>query len=270
MVKKKNLIYQYWLGKPGEAVKYGVENMKNYADRIGAEYIFKTDPYWAQMYCDIPTYYNAFEPIWAERFEEYDNILFADTDVFSVDCLKESIFDQKIGDIGICREEHKEITRGRGEGIFNNKTDKLWNSYLKTKYKVDMPLNDNGDMKIFNTGVVMYSPEGREKARKGFVPFQEYIDYMRGTSLPRFYQIDQNYLHAMMFIADMDITEMDHGWNTYIHYAGNSDVTPRPVYDGRDDREAKLCHVQLRNADNHNGPWHYTIVNKPQSEWDLP
>ena len=93
----KNLIYQYWLGTPGDAVKYGVENMRTYAERIGAEYQFKTNPRWAQEYTDIPQYYNAFEPIWGKRFEEYDNILFADTDVFAVEGLQESIFDQDIG-----------------------------------------------------------------------------------------------------------------------------------------------------------------------------
>lgn len=270
MVKKKNLIYQYWLGKPGEGVKHGVENMKAYAERIGAEYIFKHNPTWAQRYTDVPQYYNAFEPIWNSSFDDYDKILFADTDIFAVDGLKESIFDQDIKDIGICREVHKEITRGRGEGMFNNKTDKLWNSYLKNKYKISLPLNENGDMKIFNSGVVVYTPEGRKKARDGFAPFQEYVNYIRNTSLPRFYQLDQNYLHAMMFVAKMDITEMYHGWNTYIHYQGNSSEVPRPVFDGREDREAKLCHVQLRNADNKNAEWHYTVVNRPQSEWTLP
>jgi len=266
----KNLIYQYWLGTPGDAVKYGVENMRTYAERIGAEYQFKTNPRWAQEYTDIPQYYNAFEPIWGKRFEEYDNILFADTDVFAVEGLQESIFDQDVADIGICRELHKEITRGKGEGMFNKKTDTLWSNYILRKYNKRMPVNDNGDMKVFNTGVVLYTPEGREKARKGFDAFNEYVTYIRGTSLPKFYTIDQNYLHAMMFVANMDITEMDHGWNTQIHYAGNADKTPRPVFDGRDDRDAKLCHVQLRNADNHDGHWHYTIVNRPQSEWQLP
>ena len=85
--------------------------------------------------------------------------MFADTDIFAVQDLSESIFDQDIADIGVCREEHKEISRAKGEGLFTSKHDRLWNSYLKNKYKVDMPLNDNGDMKIFNSGVVVYTRE---------------------------------------------------------------------------------------------------------------
>ena len=267
----KNLIYQYWLGNRPIGVNAGIDNMKSYAEQVGADYIFQTNPRWAADYCDIPEYYNAFEPIYNQKvFDQYDKILFVDTDVFAVDGLQENIFDQEIADIGICREKHKEITRGKGEGNINAKTDKLWNAYLVKKYGKSMPLNDNGDMKVFNTGVVMYTPEGREKARKNFKPFQEYINYIRATSLNRFYQIDQNYLHAMLTIADMNVTEMDDGWNTYIHYAGNAAEVPRPVYDGRDDRDAKFVHVQLRNADNKDAAWHHTIVNKPQSEWKLP
>lgn len=268
----KNLIYQYWLGNTRPiGVNAGVENMKNYAERIGAEYIFQTNPTWATDRCSYPQYYSAFEPIYnTDVFEQYDNILFADTDIFAVDDLEEDIFDQEIADIGICRELHKEVTRGRGEGINNNKTDKLWNSWLQNKYKKSMPLNDNGDMKVYNSGVVVYTKKGREKARQNFRPFQEYINLIRTSSLSKFYQLDQNYLHAMLTIANMDVTEMDPGWNAYIHYAGNAAEVPRPVFDGRDHWNAKLTHVQLRGADHHDAAWHHTIVNKPQSEWKLP
>jgi len=267
----KNLIYQYWLGQRKDSANAGIENMKNYAESVGAEYIFQSNPKWAQQYVDIPQYYNAFEPVYnKDMFERFDKILFVDTDVFAVEGLEENIFDLDIGDIGICREKHKEETRGRGEGNINNRTDRLWNGYMVNKYGSSMPKNEDGHMKVFNSGVVLYTPEGREKARNNWKPFQEYVDHVRNSSLPRFYQIDQNYLHAMLTVADMNVTEMDDGWNTYIHYAGNAAEVPRPVFDGRDQWTAKFCHVQLRHADNHDAEWHHTIVNKPQSEWKLP
>ncbi len=74
----------------------------------------------------------------------------------------------------------------------------------------------------------------------------------------------------MLTVAGMNVKEMDNGWNTYIHYAGNAKKIPRPVYDGREDMAAKLVHVQLRNADNKDAAWHHTVVNKPQAEWELP
>ena len=81
----KTLIYQYWLGKPGIAVKAGIENMKAYANQIGADYKFAKNPTWGSNHCDIPEYYNAFEPIYnPEFYEKYDKILFVDTDVFAV------------------------------------------------------------------------------------------------------------------------------------------------------------------------------------------
>ena len=36
----RNLIYQYWDGKPTQGVIAGTKAMKQYADRIGAEYLF--------------------------------------------------------------------------------------------------------------------------------------------------------------------------------------------------------------------------------------
>ena len=264
----KNLIYQYWLGNPGIAVQHGVENMKAYAARIGAEHEFQKNPTWAKQKCDYPQYYNAFAPIWEDRFSEYDKILFVDTDVFAVDGLNENIFDQDIKEIGICDEPHKEISRLTASGAINTAQDEKWNKVLIQKFGKEMPRNKAGNLKIFNSGVVVYTPEGREKARKNWVPFQKYIDTVRAGGLGRFYTIDQNYLHAMLIIGNHDYTVMHNGWNSYVHYDGESKTVPRAVIDTRTE-ETKFVHVQLRGADDRDGAWHNTVVNRPVSEWKL-
>lgn len=264
----KNLIYQYWLGAPGPAVQHGVANMQEYAKRIGAEYEFKINPIWAQKYCDIPQYYNAFEPIWEKRFEKYDNILFADTDVFAVDGLTENIFDQDIPEIGICDEPHKEISHLTTRSHINTARDEQWNEVMKSRFGKEMPRNKRGNLKIYNSGVVLYTQAGREKARKNWLPFKEYIDAVRFAGCNRFYTIDQNYLHAMLIIGKHNFTLMDSGWNSYVHYDGDSNTVPRAVIDNRTNK-TKLVHVQLRGADNEDADWHYTVVNKPVSEWKL-
>lgn len=263
----KNLIYQYWLGNPKPAVKHGKANMKAYAETIGADYKFKFNPTWANNYCDIPQYYNAFEPIWNDKYhEEYDNILFVDLDVFAVDGLTENIFDQDIKEIGICDEPHKEKSHVTTKGPINTANDEKWNKVMRQRFGREMPRNEKGNLKIYNSGVVVYTREGREKARKNWVPFQEYINYVRMGGLSTFYTIDQNYLHAMLIVADHDFTLMNNGWNSYVHFDGDSKTTPRAVIDNRTD-ETKLVHVQLRGADNQDAAWHHTIVNKPVSEW---
>lgn len=265
-----NLIYQYWLGTPGIGVQHGVENMKAYAKRIGAEYEFATNPGWAQKYCSPKhaQYYNAFEPIWSDRFSEFDKILFVDTDVFAVDGLDESIFDQDIAEIGICDEPHKEISHLTTRSAINTAQDEKWNKVIAQRFGKEMPRNDDGNLKIFNSGVVVYTPEGREKARKNWVPFSEYINAAQSSGLNRFYSIDQNYLHAMLMIGEHDYTVMHNGWNSYVHYDGDSNTVPRAVIDTRTE-ETKFVHVQLRGADDRDGDWHSTVVNRPVAEWDL-
>lgn len=265
-----NLIYQYWLGTPGIGVRHGVENMKAYAKRIGAEYEFVTNPGWAQKYCSPKhaQYYNAFEPIWSDRFSEFDKILFVDTDVFAVDGLDESIFDQDIAEIGICDEPHKEISHLTTRSAINTAQDEKWNKVIAQRFGKEMPRNDAGNLKIFNSGVVVYTPEGREKARKNWVSFSEYINAAQSSGLNRFYSIDQNYLHAMLIIGEHDYTVMHNGWNSYVHYDGDSKTVPRAVIDTRTE-ETKFVHVQLRGADDRDGDWHSTVVNRPVAEWDL-
>ena len=126
--------------------------------------------------------------------------------------------------------------------------------------------NKDGHLKIFNSGVVLYSNKGLKKAQEVFKPFQEYIDLIRSNGLDRFYSLDQNYLNAM--IVNLDYTIMHNGWNSYVHYDGESKTTPRAVIDTRTS-ETKMVHVQLRGADNHDEKWHYDIVNKPTNEWNL-
>jgi hypothetical protein len=72
----------------------------------------------------------------------------------------------------------------------------------------------------------------------------------------------------MLTIGEMDYTVMHSGWNSYVHYDGDSKTTPRAVIDTRTE-ETKLVHVQLRNADNQDADWHKVVVNRPVSEWKL-
>jgi hypothetical protein len=264
----KNLIYQYWLGNPGIAVEAGIENMKAYAKRIGAEYQFVKDPKWAKGYCDIPQYYNAFEPIYNQDYWVYDNIMFVDTDVFAVKDLEENVFDQDIEYVGICDEPHKEISHLTTKGQINTRNDETWATLMKDQYGFDMPRNEAGNLKIYNSGVVVYTNKGLKQAKDTFQGFQGYINSVRYKGLPKFYTIDQNYLHAMIFNGQMNPTLMHSGWNSYVHFDGESKTTPRAVIDTRTD-ETKLVHVQLRGADDQDAAWHDVVVNQPTSEWKL-
>ena len=96
----KNLIYQYWDGNLFPGVIAGSETMKKYSDRIGSDYLFEHNPKFVTNLGRYSPHYGSFKPIYDESFHEYDNVLFTDTDVFPVDGLEESIFDDFDADMG--------------------------------------------------------------------------------------------------------------------------------------------------------------------------
>ena len=71
-----------------------------------------------------------------------------------------------------------------------------------------------------------------------------------------------------MFVMKLDYTEMDNGWNSYVHYTGDANKKPRPVNDSRN-KDTKFVHIQLRGADDYDSDKLWRVVNKPKKEWML-
>ena len=46
----KNCVYQYWDGPVRESCRAGVDAMREYANRIGAEYIFDDNPHFLKSH----------------------------------------------------------------------------------------------------------------------------------------------------------------------------------------------------------------------------
>ena len=265
----KNLIYQCWTGKIRSGCLASKQNMQEYAKRINSDYLFAENPNIASKTCDVPYYYEKLNPILDKKFKKYDNILCVDMDVFTVDNLQKNIFDEQISDIGICTEPLQPEIRAKLLGArIGKEKDEKWAKLVKEKWNVDMPRNENGLLKVYNTGMIVFSNKGLSKIKERFVPFQTYIDYIRSHELGHFYTIDQNYLHAMMFVMKLDYTEMDNGWNSYVHYTGDANKKPRPVNDSRN-KDTKFVHIQLRGADDYDSDKLWRVVNKPEKEWML-
>ena len=266
----KNLIYQYWDGNILPGVKAGSENMKKYAERIGAEYLFEHNPRFVKNLGTYSPHYGAFKPIYDESFYEYDNVLFTDTDVFAVADLKESIFENFDADIGICTEPFQPAQRKKIPGGICGEMDERWAAVVKAKWNVDMPRTPEGLLKVYNSGVVMYSNKGLINAKKKFTPFKEYVDLIKSKRINNFYTSDQNYIHAMLKVAKMDYVELDAGWNSFIH-PYHVDVSKKEVKinDSRTDT-TKFVHIQLRSADHWDAATQERITNLPQIEWAIP
>jgi len=261
----KNLIYQYWDGDYLQGCTAGQDNMRAYAERIGAEYLFEHNPRFVTRFGSRSHFYGTFKPVYDESFHKYDNVLYVDTDVFAVDGLNESIFDGFDSDIGICEEATQPELRLKTAGRITSAGDEKWAQLVDSKWGVKVPRTESGLVKVYNAGVVLFSNAGLLKAKEIFMPFDEYVDTIRASGLPPFYTDDQPYLHMML--DRMDWVEMDGGWNSFVHYAQNAGG-PKFVNDTRT-KDTKFVHVQLASADHNDAEWHHTIVNKPQDEWDI-
>lgn len=265
----KNVIYQVWSGILTEECKVSSKLMKAYAERIGADYILDIDPNIAGKLCDVPKYFEWLNPVLDDRFLKYDKVLTVDLDVFPVDGLAENIFELDTGDVGVCVERFQGKSRASITiaGI-DKANDEKWARDVNRKWSAKFPRDADGHLKIYNAGVVVFSREGIMKAKK-WTPFQEYIDYIRSCGLPRFYWVDQDYLHAMLCCdKTIDYVEMPSDWNCQIHYIrGPLSLEYGRVNDERSPN-TKFVHVQMSGM-----KWDekglYQIVNLPKNEWEF-
>ena len=257
-----NLIYQFWSGKVPFYARESSKAIKAYADMVGAEYRFDDNP----KPLNVPNaeYLNCFRPLLDESFLKYDKVLFLDMDIFPREGIAENIFDVPVKGIGICEEPQQPDLRETASGPINSKADNAWAKILKTRWNIDHPRDEKGRCRVFNSGVVMYTREGIEQAKKHFIDFKQYTHAMAG--LNRFYALDQNYLNANLFSDKIDWTIMSTDWNTQIHYIGDPNLKPRPIYDVRNEN-TKFVHIQLRGRDQLTTEKIYDITNKPISEW---
>ena len=257
---------------------------KAYAERIGAEYRFDHNPNIAGRTISrrlfrrqaLVRYYECLNMLVDDAFLQYDNVLVLDMDIFAVDGLQESIFDADFGDLGICTEP----SQTRLHAIHPNKpvgqrNHKRWEKALREKWNINLPRTDAGWIKIYNSGVILFSRQGLLKARERFVSFNDYIFAMRQVGgwlppmpivphclqrLPRFYWFDQHYLHAMMLYARLDYTELHNGWNSYIQWSGQIDERTA---------ETRLVHIQIRGSEVYDADTLHRITNLPQAQWRI-
>ena len=132
-----------------------------------------------------------------------------------------------------------------------------------------MPRTSKGLLKVYNSGVVMYSNAGLKAAKEKFVPFQEYVNLINShREVGSFYTSDQSYLHAMLFVSGIKYVELDNGWNSFIHYA-NTKKSNGPYVNDTRTKNTKFVHIQLSGADHRDEDTHWRITNLPQSEWNL-
>ncbi len=253
-----NCIYQMWDGNMPTGEVAGSIEMARYADRIGARYRFDLNAHYFQ---GLKPSYGRFRVLHDPQFAEFDDVLYADTDVWPVNDLREDIFAGFSGDIGICTEPLQPVFRQEATKGICAEADEAWAKRVHKVYGVEMPRDEQGRLLVFNGGLQLWSRAGRTIAQIRFVDMKQYIYDMRG--LHPFYLLDQNYLHAMMVFAELKVVRLDNDWNRYVHYQ------PYPHVSDQRTPTTKMVHVQLRGAGNYDADKLRRIVNRPQEEWNL-
>ena len=243
--------------------------IKKYAINIDVDYLFELNPhYYAGKLGPYSAHFGALKAAFSNKFDEYDYVLFCDTDIIPKTDLTENIFKEYNGiEFGICEEWNQPEIRLTCSSDINNKNDEKWLKVLKEQLpSLNYPRNKNKLPRVFNSGVVLYSKMGREKAKKMFMDPKKYVD-MVIHQLPSFYASDQPYLNIMMNHLNWEV--MDYKWNSSVHYTPDTFGSNRPVTDLRTN-DTNFVHIQLRGADHYDSDTINRIANLPVKEWNLP
>ena len=262
----KNMIYQYWQGDLKPGVIYSTNLMKEYAERIGAEYRFDHNIKIASKTVNVPIYYEPANPLVDPSFDEYDNVALVDIDVYPTEGLTENLFHLDDEDCGICTEPKQPYYRQ----IYNvagitNSNDNVWCQVLEKKFNIRYSYDSEGRPMVYNTGVVVISKKGLQKMKTVWPTFQQYVDQM--APFPRFYKLFQDYFSAMIHTEGFTFKRMDNGWNCYMHKVGSH---PSATIGDTRTANPKFVHVMFRTADDWPAEALNDIVNKPVNEWKLP
>jgi hypothetical protein len=265
----RNLIYQYWQGDMKPGVAESTRLMKQYAERIGAEYRFDHNVIIAGKVVNVPIYYEPANPLIDDSFDVYDNVALVDIDVFPVENLSDNLFGLLNGeDAGICTEENQPWFREiYNSGGITSTIDKQWASVCKKHWDINYSFDWKDRPKVFNTGVVIISKAGLQKMKKEWPTFQAYVDVMRKYGFPKFYSLFQDYFSAFIHMDGFKLKEIHNSWNCYMHKVGSH---PNATIGDNRFSEPKLVHIMFRTADNWPAEALWQITNLPIADWKLP
>lgn len=204
-----NLIYQYYLPFTGDNkhiikedesgfpawANLGINSAKRYAKNIGVEYELSTE-----ITINAPNQnLEACRVFLDPYFDRFDKVLMLDIDtlVFTSD----NIFNESIADVGMVQEGGPNSPKG----FINNIVQKLENyNGVKFKNSTSYP----NEKRYLNAGVVLWSKEGRLKARERFGGMPEIKRYRETLKMN-----EQPYLNMMINAHDILVTELSSQWN---------------------------------------------------------
>lgn len=241
----RNIIFQYYLtndreSELPEAVKVSSGSFKQYAIKYNADYLFTQEPYVVAGKKSVP-YYRFFEilrMIYDPYFEDYDNVLYIDTDIFP-HYAAPNIFDVPYEEVlGIPEQHYGESAPGWWspwkpdcEDIKIKFTD--WGAPL-VKMKVRYTGKNKQEwakIRMLNTGVFMMTKDARLKARKLWDNWEGWPYTPKGQRAPHYSLLnDQPYINCMLAKYNFKVLEAYNYWNLPPAWWDHEDEVPIDAY----------------------------------------
>jgi len=223
----KNAIFQYFLnfngvGKQGhhypkegmpEWAERSVNYFTHYAKKHGADYFFFTDRFVnaTSNFFEVTRLYK--DPI----FDQYDKVLYCDVDVMPKN-MEANIFDVDVINVaGWPEYRHPDINVS-----VNWSAGQVSGRFRDFGVPVIRPKTHNGDLRMINSGVMLWSNQARLKARENFIDHEIWFNHKNALLDSRWtgfghssHCLDQPFLNAMWNKNNFDVKELGIEWNRF-------------------------------------------------------
>lgn len=253
-MSRRHCVFQYWVSRPVlPGAEAGAAAMRDYAMRIGADYVFARHETFTDRLGVDPRWWDKLRPVFDPQFARYDKIAVADVDLWPVDGLAANLFDEPVADFGMVEEIDQPELREKYGRIFTTENDRKWAALCKRVWHSVIPVDAHNRPRVWNAGLVLFSPEGRAKLATHKITPKFYRDTVKREGLPGCFQTEQCYLNMMGFRPDFRFTLLPIHWNRMVHLIQRG--SPE-VYDKRD-AETRMSHIMLPAADHNDAAWHH-------------
>ena len=226
---KKYAIFQYYLGFNGvgknhgewfaspsapDWAQYSIKYFEQYAKNHDADYYFATE-----QTIDTENHFEHMRVCYDPLFEQYDKVLYVDVDVMPKN-MGANIFEVDVVDVAGWPEwKHPDLAVSPNWRA----TPPLIRRFADFGATMEQPKTVKAPIRIINTGVLLWSAQGRLKARDFDAPDKWFRH--KNPALDRNINfkvvghstncLDQTYLNAMLNKFKIDVTELPIEWNRF-------------------------------------------------------
>lgn len=218
------LIYQVYVGKRSHLYDWCTESVKQYAERIGADYVIqrqpllriKPDVFMTNRSNESYEKHGGFLPIYEKenafsRFDKYDQIAIIDSDIFIRDTAPDIFFElDEEYDFGGCVEANMPMHDWYRNKIIN---------YSRMQYgslKIDWEWSNQTGFPFMNMGMMLMNKSFAQylngQTPKQFLERQEFKMFIDGMG-PWKWSTDQTLLNYWIRKEKMNIKKLDWKWN---------------------------------------------------------